>query len=146
MMRGVATIAALAACHRPRADPAPVVDIHFDDITVRAEVVADEASRERGLMFRRELPENAGMLFAFADDVRPTFSMKDTFIPLSVACLDASHHVVEITEDLEPFSTAGYRPAAPIRFAVEVNQGSFARDDVSVGQLVVFQLNDVNVE
>jgi len=144
MMRA-SLLLALCACDAHRGDAPSAVTIQIGDATLVAEVAADGRGRDRGLMFRRELPENAAMLFVFASDVRPSFWMKDTFIPLSLAFVDASQHVLEIQE-LEPFSLAGHSPATPVRYAIEANAGWFARHDVGVGDAAVFQLGELSVE
>ena len=67
-------------------------------ITVPVEVAADNASREKGLMFRKHLPENSGMLFVIDRSDAVCMWMKNTLIPLSVAFIDKDGFIINIEE------------------------------------------------
>ena len=67
-------------------------------ITVPVEVAADNASREKGLMFRKHLPENSGMLFVMDRSDAVCMWMKNTLIPLSVAFIDKDGFIINILE------------------------------------------------
>jgi uncharacterized membrane protein (UPF0127 family) len=98
--------------------------------------VADETEeRQRGLMNRDSLPEDAGMLFVYEDDTGTGFYMKDTTVPLSIAFISAGGSIIDI-QDMEPLLEEVHSSPAPFRYAVEVNQGWFERNDVRVGDLV----------
>jgi uncharacterized membrane protein (UPF0127 family) len=101
-------------------------------VDVRIEVAADDASRQRGLMFRESMAEDAGMLFVFQGDTDGPFWMKDTLIPLSIAFIGADRRIVSI-KDMQPRSTELTQPGARYRYALEVNQGFFSRNGVQVG-------------
>jgi uncharacterized protein len=92
--------------------------------------VADEADEWRvGLMHRRSLALNAGMLFVFPQPTRGGFWMKNTLIPLSIAFLDARGRILRIMVmtpcRADPCPT--YDPRVAYRAALEVNRGSFGR-------------------
>jgi uncharacterized membrane protein (UPF0127 family) len=117
------------------AQPVSRVDLVGADgasASVRVEVADEPAEWSRGLMFRPELAEDAGMLFAFPADVEYAFWMKDTQIALSIAFIAADGQIVDL-QDMEPQSTELHVPAAPYRYALEVNQGFFARHGLKVG-------------
>lgn len=101
---------------------------------LEAEVVADPESRARGLMFRRALDPDAGMLFVFPQDTLGAFWMRDTYIPLSIAFIDHSGLVVGIF-DLAPFDENPVGPAAEYRYALETNLGWFQQQGVEPGAL-----------
>ena len=101
-------------------------------VDVRIEVAADEASRQRGLMFRESMAEDAGMLFVFQAEADGPFWMKDTLIPLSIAFIGGDRRIVSI-KDMQPRSTELTQPGARYRYALEVNQGFFGRNGVQVG-------------
>src|SRR5437870_10989922 len=92
--------------------------------SVRVEVADEPAEWERGLMFRTELAEDAGMLFVFPGDVDYAFWMQNTLIPLSIAFIAADGRIVDL-QDMQPRSTELHVPAARYRYALEVNQGYF---------------------
>jgi uncharacterized membrane protein (UPF0127 family) len=107
-------------------------------VVLNVEIANTMATRSYGLMFRRSLPENAGMLFVFEEDARWGFWMKNTLIPLSIGFIDNQWRLIEIKDmavaaDPEngPFPT--YEASAPYRHALEVNQGFFQRKGITTG-------------
>jgi uncharacterized protein len=105
----------------------------FGADTVRAEVVITPEARARGLMFRESVPDGTGMLFVFdRPDVQGVW-MKDTYVPLDVAFIDASNRVVSI-EALEPLDETVVWSPEPVLFVLEVRQGWFAERGIAPGQ------------
>ncbi|MFW5688729.1 MAG: DUF192 domain-containing protein [Spirochaetota bacterium] len=99
--------------------------------------VADEPdTRQRGLMERRELDERHGMLFVFPSSEPRSFWMKNTYIPLSIAYIDARFVIREI-HDMEPLSLEPVRSRFPAKYALEVNQGAFDRLGIEAGDRLV---------
>jgi uncharacterized protein len=110
----------------------PIVQLSAGMYLVRAEVAADFASRAQGLMFRREMPSNAGMLFIFDESATHCMWMKNTLIPLSVAFLDEHGAVINI-EDMQPQTEDSHCARHPARYALEMNRGWFAARGVKPG-------------
>lgn len=121
---------AFAACSK-----GPVSTLHVDGHPVMVEVVADEAGRSRGLMFRDSLPHDGGMWFAYPDEKVRNFWMKDTRIPLSIAFVDGHGKIVSIA-DMKPFDTTPTSSLVPAKYALEMNQGWFAENGVERGDAV----------
>ena len=108
--------------------------------TLIAEVAATRASHMCGLALRHYLPADHGMLFAYAQDEILGFWMKNTFIPLSIAFLDADGRILEIYY-MDPHDSARrYISRASARYALEVNQGWFYDNDIKVGDRVDIDL------
>jgi uncharacterized protein len=108
-------------------------------VTVRLEVAADPATRARGLMGRREVPEATGMVFLYPEDVTEAYWMKNTLVPLSIAFVAADGQVVSVAE-MTPCRAdpcPSYAPAGPYRYAVELAAGSFGEAGVGPGARVV---------
>ena len=107
--------------------------------TVRLEVAADPDTRAQGLMGRTEVPPGSGMVFLYPVDVRESFWMKDTMVPLSIAFVAADGRVVSVAEmtpcTADPCPT--YAPAGPYRYAVELAAGAFPAAGVGAGDRVV---------
>jgi uncharacterized membrane protein (UPF0127 family) len=110
----------------------PIVQLSAGMYLVRAEVAADFASRAQGLMFRREMPSNAGMLFIFDESATHCMWMKNTLIALSVAFLDEHGTVINI-EDMQPQTEDSHCARHPARYALEMNRGWFAARGVKPG-------------
>ena len=95
----------------------PVVELRAGMHLIRAEVAADYSTRGRGLMFRKSLAPNGGMLFIFDAAEIHCMWMKNTYIPLSVAFVDAQGAIINIA-DMQPHSEQSHcaaRPAVPRR-------------------------------
>jgi uncharacterized protein len=102
---------------------------------VRAEVVKSHEDMATGLMGRKHLPRNAGMLFDFGQDKPLSFWMANTYIPLQIAFI-SSAGVVKQIERMVPMSTRSIRSSGECRYALEVNDGWFDENMVRVGATV----------
>lgn len=107
-------------------------------VTVQVDVANDEASRERGLMYKRSMPPDQGMLFLFADEAPRSFWMKNTYIPLDLIFIDARHQVVGVVQHAEPLTTTPRFIATPAQYVLEVNAGFAQRFRVDQDTLVSF--------
>lgn len=103
--------------------------------TIQAEVAATPAERQRGLMGRTTLPDQAGMLFVFERQGRHCFWMQDTWLPLVVAFIDDAGRITQ-TETMAPSTTTLHCANAPVRFALEVTPASFAAHGLLPGARV----------
>jgi uncharacterized membrane protein (UPF0127 family) len=99
---------------------------------IRAEVAADMSTRSRGLMFRKSLAPNAGMVFVFDEASLHCMWMKNTLIPLSVAFLDDSGTIINI-ENMAPQTEETHCAASPARYALEMDRGWFAARGIKPG-------------
>jgi uncharacterized protein len=99
------------------------------------EAAVTDAEREKGLMFRKSVPEGTGMLFVFERDQKLSFWMKNTEVPLSIAYITSDGTIREIL-DMKPFSLAPVNSEWYVRYALEAPQGWYARAGVKVGDKV----------
>ncbi|MBI2570301.1 MAG: DUF192 domain-containing protein [Candidatus Schekmanbacteria bacterium] len=106
------------------------------------EIAATIAERQRGLMNRAALAAEHGMLFVFPTETTTGFWMKDTHIPLDIAFLDASRRVAEVLH-LTPYSLETRAPRAAFRYALELNEGWFARHGLGPGSILSVDLRHV---
>jgi uncharacterized membrane protein (UPF0127 family) len=110
----------------------PVVQLKAGMHLIRAEVASDYATRGRGLMHRKSLAQNAGMLFIFDQPATHCMWMKNTYLPLSVAFLDEEGAIINIA-DMQPHSEQTHCAARPALYALEMTQGWFAQRGVKAG-------------
>ena len=129
-MRSVLVLAALAAA--PAFAQPPVAQLNAGMHLIRAEVVSDPGTRAEGLMYRKSMAQNAGMLFIFDEAAVHCMWMKNTLIPLSVAFIDDRGAIVNIA-DMEPQTEASHCAAQPVRYALEMNRGWFAARGIKPG-------------
>ncbi len=91
---------------------------------LQVEVATDDASRERGLMFRTEVPSGHGMLFVFPVSSNHIFWMKNTLIPLDMIFAGPDLRIVGIVENAEPQTTSPRNPGAASQYVLEVAGGT----------------------
>jgi uncharacterized membrane protein (UPF0127 family) len=91
------------------------------------ELALSPAQMEQGLMFRRSMAPNAGMLFDFKTPTNVTMWMKNTVIPLDMLFLDPKGRIIDIHERAVPYSTDMIVAKAPSRYVIELNGGTAAR-------------------
>lgn len=91
--------------------------------------------RECGLMNRKHLPNNHGMLFKFHNPSFASFWMKDTYIPLDIAFLDDKGKILQI-ESMTPLSTRAIYSNYSCKYALEVNHGWFDKNGIKVGSRI----------
>ncbi len=126
----------LAAGPAVAADSAlPEIALAINKHTLTAEVAANDNSRTSGLMHRRMLPENRGMLFVFPYTGPLSFWMMNTHVPLSIAFLDDAGVIINIA-DMKPLTTDPHPSTRPARYALEMNQGWFAKRGIKAGSKV----------
>jgi uncharacterized membrane protein (UPF0127 family) len=102
------------------------------------EVADTPASRERGLMFRRSLQADRGMLFVFDNEAPRQFWMKNTFIALDMLFLSSERKVIGIVAEATPQTLTGRGVPIPSRYVVELLGGTAARAHIQVGAQATF--------
>ena len=113
----------------------PTQGIIVGEESITVEVADEPEERHNGLMFRKKLPTDSGMLFVYPEPQSLSFWMKNTHIPLSIAYLDETGRILNI-EDMSPHNTQTVTSAAPAMYALEMNQGWFADNGIERGQVV----------
>lgn len=99
---------------------------------IEAEVAADDPTRMQGLMNRKSMPANRGMLFVFPAAGQHCMWMRNTLLPLSVAFLDDEGRIINV-EDMKPQTEDNHCAARPARFALEMNLGWFSGRGLKAG-------------
>lgn len=105
-------------------------------LTVNVEIADDDDKRRLGLMNRKALPENSGMLFIFEGEAQRSFWMKDTFVSLDMIFVSKEGEIVYIERGTTPLSMEPVSPANPASAVLEVNAGWCERNGVNAGDKV----------
>lgn len=105
-------------------------------VSVKAEIADSQESRQRGFMFRKNIPDGTGMLFVFENDQILQFWMKNTPHPLSIAYISSDGSIRDIF-DMTPYSLSDVTSTGYVRYALEVPQGWFKKSCVAVGDRVI---------
>ncbi len=114
---------------------ADLLSLEISGNPVIAEVANTPEAREQGLMYRKHLRGNHGMLFVFPESGVHALWMKNTSVPLSVAFLDEQGVIINI-DDMVPFSDEQHHSAAPAKFALEMPIGWFSKREIKPGAKV----------
>lgn len=117
-------------------DPLPMRTLTLGERTIQAEVADRPETRATGLMDRQSLAPDHGMLFVFEQEGMPCFWMKNTPLPLDIAFIDQEGFIANIAA-MQPFDLQSHCPVRPIRYALEMEQGWFAKADKQAGERVV---------
>jgi len=110
----------------------PKMELTIGMYRIEAEVAAGQDERMQGLMNRRVMAPQQGMLFVFPEQRAHCMWMRNTFLPLSVAFLDEQGRVINV-EDMEPQTEDNHCAAGRARFALEMNKGWFAAKGIKPG-------------
>jgi uncharacterized protein len=113
-------------------DSMPVLELTAGMHRIEAEVAANDQNRQVGLMNRRVMPPQRGMLFVFGRENMHCMWMRNTYLPLSVAFMDADGVIINI-EDMQPQTESNHCAKKPARYALEMNQGWFAQRGIKPG-------------
>jgi uncharacterized protein len=103
----------------------------------KVEVAQTQAQMTQGLMFRRSLAPDAGMLFDYREPIPATMWMRNTLIPLDMLFVDAQGRIVNIHQRAVPQSLDVISAAAPVRAVIELNGGTAARLGIAPGDQIV---------
>jgi uncharacterized protein len=113
----------------------PVISLTAGMHVIQAEVVAKDADRQQGLMYREKIGPNEGMVFLFDAPTSICMWMKNTLIPLSVAFINEDGKIVNI-EDMQPQTMESHCAKKPVRYALEMNQGWFKQKNIKPGSTI----------
>lgn len=106
------------------------------ELQLDVEIASNDADRARGLMFRRSMPEMAGMIFVFPREDFQSFWMKNTFLPLDMMFADKDGVIVGIVENAQPQTLDPRFVEAKSKYVLEVNGGFAARHGIAAGDRI----------
>lgn len=118
-----------------RAQSLPLTPLGIGTVKLQAEVASTPGQREIGLMHRFSLAPDHGMIFVFPAPEPLGFWMRNTYIPLSIAYLDANGVILNI-EDMAPQDDATHWSRGPAQYALEMRKGWFSERGVRAGDRV----------
>ena len=121
-----------ASSARAQQPPLPTVQLAAGMHAIRAEVANSMDARMQGLMLRKSMAANDGMLFVFEESTKHCMWMKNTLIPLSVAFMDDAGTIVTVLE-MQPHDETSRCATQPARYALEMNKGWFAQRGIKAG-------------
>lgn len=125
------------------------------EVDVVLEIANTSSERKKGLMYRKSMAENHGMIFVFPEEDDRSFWMKNTHIPLDIIFIDANQTVINIEKaypesDTREENLRRYESDRPAKYVVELNQNFTDRNGIETGDKIMFenfdriQINTVN--
>lgn len=107
-------------------------------IPVRYKIkIADTyASREKGLMFVKEMPANEGMIFIYENVSLRRMWMKNTYIPLDMLFVSEDLKIVHIHEGAKPEDETIISSLVPVKYTIELNAGEVAKKNIKIGDKI----------
>jgi uncharacterized membrane protein (UPF0127 family) len=116
----------------------PTVGIIVKTIPLEVEYAQTFEQRAMGLMYRKTLCEQCGMLFKFSGSKRASMWMQNTFLPLDVAFITSDGVITDI-KPMQPHDLTSVGASQAVLYALEMNQGWFAKNDIKVGEKMAFK-------
>jgi uncharacterized protein len=102
------------------------------------EVAASHEQQEKGLMYRTEIADNAGMIFPFPEARTASFWMKNTYIPLDIIFIRANGSIENIAENATPYSTDPIYANAPVTAVLELRGGLTGELGIKAGDKIIW--------
>ncbi len=124
------------ACHAGDSQVSDeLIPVTINGINIEVELADEQHERALGLMYRKEMCQDCGMLFKFERIRIVSMWMKNTYIPLDVAYINAFGRITDI-KPMQPEDTKTVPSSVPVLFALEMHQGWFKEKGIKVGDAV----------
>ena len=133
-----ALLLAESGCSRnqgPQPQSLPKAEIVIGEISIAVEIANTHEQRATGMMYRKDLGPDEGMLFVFERDENLRFYMKNTYVPLSIAFIRSDGIISNIAR-MEPHTLTLHPSRTPSRYALEMPQGWFTKRGFKAGTVV----------
>ena len=131
MLALAVAMAGAAAQDRPQ-PKLPTVALTAGMHLIQAEVALTLPQQMVGMMHRRQMGANEAMLFVYEEAAQRCFWMRNTLLPLTIAFIADDGSIVNLA-DMQPLDESSHCSARPVRFALEMNQGWFAKRGIKPG-------------
>lgn len=106
-------------------------------LKLEIEIAETDYEQETGLMYRKSMAENQGMLFVYDDErPRPNFYMKNTYIALDLLYISGENEVVDINKNAKPLDESSLPSHAPAKYVLEINAGLVDQSGIEIGDKV----------
>jgi uncharacterized membrane protein (UPF0127 family) len=126
----------VSACDNSKGPKVVIKNSQGKETRITVEIADTPEAREKGLMFREEMPENHGMLFLMPEESIQVFWMKNTPLPLDMLFIDHDWKIVGTIENATPYSTDPLSINKPSLYVLEVNGGFCSRHGINKGDSV----------
>ncbi|MFT4667086.1 MAG: uncharacterized membrane protein (UPF0127 family) [Polaribacter sp.] len=108
--------------------------------SIKLEVADDEPQRNQGMMYRKSIPNDTGMIFLFPDVAPRSFWMKNTYVSLDIIFVGADKKIINIHENTATLTEQNFPSTAPAKYVVEVAGGYTNAYGIKAGDLIDFEV------
>lgn len=108
--------------------------------TIDIEIANNDEKRTQGLMWRKEMPKNSGMLFIFDAEKQLSFWMKNTLIPLDIIYVNRFKEIIAIHKNTVPLSEISIPSKQPAKYVIEVNAGFCNNNMININDKIKFKI------
>lgn len=108
-------------------------------ISLDIEIASTDYEVQTGLMYRKDMADNQGMLFVFGEEAPHSFYMKNTLIPLDILFIDRDLTIVKIHRNAQPLNEAGIPSGGPVQYVLEVKAGMSDRWGLQEGDRILYK-------
>ena len=136
------TLLFLISCNNKPGASIEIIPQNQKHIQVSVEVADTPESQEQGLMYRKSLPENAGMLFLMPHEQVQVFWMKNTIVPLDIIFIYSDWKIAGYAENTKPYSEENISIDKPTKYVLEVNAGFCKRHGIQPGDKIIYHPAD----
>lgn len=106
--------------------------------SIEIEIAEGEYETQTGLMYRKSMRQDRGMLFIFPDEIRRSFYMKNTEFALDIIYLNKDREIVNIQKNAKPLDQTSLPSAGPVKYVLEVNAGLSDKWQLSPGDRIIW--------
>lgn len=133
-----AALVLLSACNEKKDLTPLTITTENGEVVYEVETAATREEMAQGLMDRKSLAENSGMIFNIGGETQMAMWMKDTYIPLDMIFVNQEGEIIWIFENAEPLSTTFIRPVVsePIWKVIELNAGQVEKHGIKIGDRI----------
>jgi uncharacterized membrane protein (UPF0127 family) len=123
--------------------PTKYTNVKIGNTEIRAEIADNIIKRTKGLMFRKSLPENEGMLFVFNEEEYHSFWMMNMSFPIDIIWINQEKKVIDIVENAQPckLSCSTYKPKEKAMYVLEVNANFTEKHGIEIESSLDFKLS-----
>jgi len=123
--------------------PTKYTNVKIGDTEIKAEIADTLIKRTKGLMFRKSLPENEGMLFVFNEGDYHSFWMMNMSFPIDIIWVNEEKKVVDVVKNAQPckLRCSTYKPKEKAMYVLEVNANFTEKHGIEIGSSLDFKLS-----
>ena len=116
-----------------------IIKNNYKDVYFNVEIARKKIDRDKGLMFRKNLKLDKGMLFIFPNESKVSMWMKNTLVPLDIIFISKNYKIVDIINNAKAMSKEILTSKVKAKYALEINAGLVKKLNIKIGNSIYFE-------